>query len=538
MNIIKIPALLAVVCLLSSCADWLDVPPKDRMLEKDLFATEEGTNIALNGLYRDIVDRSLYGGHLGMTTIEMLAHFYDFPLDTYQNPHLGDRVSLGLYDYNDQVVESCFGPIWEKAYATILSINVFIANVENSSVVPEARRNIMLGEAYGLRAMLHFDLLRLFGPIYKDNPDAESIPYNRSAAVVLRTYGTASEVLELVLGDIKTASDYLSADNIVTGNTVMDDQAAVDALSAGEKAVKAYRNFRMNYYAVQLLRARVLLLRGDDEEAAELADRIIAAAIDRNRPSEQDVKAKPFAWTPFNTNIASSQNYVFYDEVIFGVDNPDLPNQWKCYFQNSTNDDYLAAESNLLRNMYDIGDIAFSRIADVRKLQWAVSSTEMGSIGSPEPYYFSRKYNNYSYTTPLAVKLRNMQALMRISELYYIKAEACLNRDDVPGAIDAINAVLGRRGLQVSTGDYSSQTQLPLDATREEAEFMLEREYYREFFLEGQTFFFLKRNKKDRVITGNTIAGFGTNGYITFAELGRTPEDVYVVPVPPAESNF
>ena len=35
----------------------------------------------------------------------------------------------------------------------------------------------MKGEALGLRAFLHFDLLRLYGPISSENPNGEAIPY-------------------------------------------------------------------------------------------------------------------------------------------------------------------------------------------------------------------------------------------------------------------------------------------------------------------------------------------------------------------------
>ena len=40
--------------------------------------------------------------------------------------------------------------------------------------------NIIQGEALALRAMLHFDMLRLFGPVYSRNPEATSIPYYTS----------------------------------------------------------------------------------------------------------------------------------------------------------------------------------------------------------------------------------------------------------------------------------------------------------------------------------------------------------------------
>ena len=36
---------------------------------------------------------------------------------------------------------------------------------------------IMKGEALGLRAFLHFDLLRMFGPVFAMEPQGKAIPY-------------------------------------------------------------------------------------------------------------------------------------------------------------------------------------------------------------------------------------------------------------------------------------------------------------------------------------------------------------------------
>ena len=39
---------------------------------------------------------------------------------------------------------------------------------------------MMKGEALGLRAFLHFDLLRLYGPVYSVTPTGKAIPYRTS----------------------------------------------------------------------------------------------------------------------------------------------------------------------------------------------------------------------------------------------------------------------------------------------------------------------------------------------------------------------
>ncbi len=55
---------------------------------------------------------------------------------------------------------------------------------ESEGVLQEQEYRVLKGEMLAVRAFLHFDMLRLFGPVYKLHPEAESIPYNESSKVV------------------------------------------------------------------------------------------------------------------------------------------------------------------------------------------------------------------------------------------------------------------------------------------------------------------------------------------------------------------
>lgn len=67
-----------------------------------------------------------------------------------------------------------------------------------------------MGEAYGLRAYLHFDLFRLFGPRWEDRSNINKIlPYSRTTDMILNhvgyeedVYSTADEYLVYLLEDI------------------------------------------------------------------------------------------------------------------------------------------------------------------------------------------------------------------------------------------------------------------------------------------------------------------------------------------------
>jgi hypothetical protein len=108
---------------------------------------------------------------------------------------------------------------------------------------------------------------------------------------------------------------------------------------------------------------------------------------------------------------------------------------------------------------------------------------------------------------------------MRLPEMYYIQAETALKHDKAE-AIRLLNTVLQHRGL---TEQYYLQPDISETAIRSH----IEKEYYREFFGEGQVFFYHKRLKSTRMFKGND-SGYEEN--IT--------GDAYVVPVPKEETDI
>ena len=52
----------------SGCSDFLDVQPKDKQSEEQLFATRGGFYTAVNGIYNKLASSSLYGKNLTFKT--------------------------------------------------------------------------------------------------------------------------------------------------------------------------------------------------------------------------------------------------------------------------------------------------------------------------------------------------------------------------------------------------------------------------------------------------------------------------------------
>ena len=68
---IKIMILLTFFAVNVSCESWLDIQPVDSVSEEQLFETESGFMQALNGVYVEMNQSSLYGGELFFNAVEI-----------------------------------------------------------------------------------------------------------------------------------------------------------------------------------------------------------------------------------------------------------------------------------------------------------------------------------------------------------------------------------------------------------------------------------------------------------------------------------
>lgn len=525
----KLYKIFSLVCFISfcSCSDWLDVEPKDKVLQSAQYGSEVNINSVLNGLYRQLSDKDLYGKQLTQTTIETMGHQYWYPLTRPQDNQATAtlyRVSYFIYDE----VKSKYLNIWTQGYITIFRINDFIANVEASQgVLSEDKKNILLGEAYALRAYIHFDLFRLFGPIYKLSLNDESIPYNNSAEAVPHQNEKATDFLNLVLKDIAKAEQLLAKDPIIT-----DEDAVTETLGEG---FYKNRNRRLNYYGVLALKARVAMYKGDVSLAKETAQTVLTKSMGDKRP---------FNWAPTGQDVIDKTNYMAFTEIIFGINNQDLHSNWISLYNHTVvaDETFIASDENLRKNIFiynSESDKTYVNMQDSRAKQWKetnLSDVSLSAIGggytiSSSGVRLASHLVSHKFVEPSATQekpyVKYLQPLIRIAEMQYILAEIAIQEGDLETAKSIFNLVLEKKGL--SAGDLLGGTaENPIPVTKELLEQHLEKEYYREFYGEGQVFFFHKRRNDTKIFKGNE------GGYFYFADT----KAVYVIPIPEEETNI
>ena len=424
-----------LLCL--SCSGWLDVKPYDKISEDELFSTEDGFLKHLNGIYIELNRDMLYGSALTVEMIEIMGGSYVIGTD---NSVWGNYKDLAEYNYGTEYWRARMNETWNKAYSLILNCNLLLENLEKTDVsFTGDNYNLIKGEALALRAMLHFDMLRLFGPVYSRNPQQLSIPYYKRYSVTPNERLAASDVAGEITRDLLEARILLANDRIRT------------------EGVKEYRNLRLNYYAVAGLLARTSLYFGDRESAYSYSMEVIKAAGEG---------VFPFVDKSLVTGSPEDPDRIFSSEVIFALSHSQRNTIFKDYYDPSRIPNFVFRMDNALMSnlIYGGGALTGGNQDDYRyRVNWVAT-------GSNRYYY---KYSDMNDTGSIA---NTMIPMIRLGEMYLIAAESVTG--DVSDGLGFVNCLRAARGVAA----------LP-SLTWEN----LQYEYIRELYAEGQIFFMYKR---------------------------------------------
>lgn len=433
------------ICLalaFSSCSDWLDVQPKTNIEETDLFKNEQGFKEALTGIYIKMSTNTLYGRDLTYGFMDILAQRYE----NSQNQNADYDDASVWYTYPSTRTETYTETFWSESYNLIANLNNLIANIDERGdvITTDGYREIIKGEALGLRSFLYFDLLRMYGPIYKDNPSSASIPYrtefNRDVAKLL----PASEVIDNIISSLIEAEELL-----------VDDPMTISFPTSG--SVTGFLNSRfnrMNKYAVKAELARAYLWKGDKENAAIKAQEVIEAT--KSGGSRQ-----------FTLVTDNTQDKLFSTELIFALsmDSETFADQVESDFSITSWNYYIIMDVDRL---YEIFDTSTDGTNDIRLREGAGFTISNGAA--------TLKYSQDGLYSPV---LENTMPLIRLPEMYYILAECT---DDMSEASTLLSTVRSARGIDEVTFQSESERTT-----------QLEKEYRKEFYAEGQLWYFYKR---------------------------------------------
>ncbi|MCT4646823.1 MAG: RagB/SusD family nutrient uptake outer membrane protein [Carboxylicivirga sp.] len=430
--------LIVLPFIFSSCEEWFDVSPSSEVKADVLFSSEEGFNDALVGAYTNLTQHSLYGGNSNMLLLDVLANEY----------HNIEELGVGspyyyahLYDYNHSSVQPKINSIWSEKYSIVANCNSLLNQIDSKkSIFTSSNYQVIKAEALALRAMMHFDLLRLFGPIYDLGSDQMAIPYVDQFGVEVFPQLTAAIVIEKIVTDLSESKKLL-----------LESDPIIPDVETPSGSLLLPRTGRLNYYAVTGLLARVYLYSNDKPNALIAAKEVIESEL--------------FELADYNTvqNILESEkSRTLTKEHLFAIDKFDLEDLFDKYYDPnlvSTDNNALRFNKNIIDDeIYELGG---SITPDFRKDLWFTDIDQSTSA-----------FTKYQYG--------NDVPLLKVSEMYLIASEC--TADDTE-ALFYLNELRYHRGLE----DLS---EMSLSEINDE----IAKEYRKEFQGEGQLFYFYKRN--------------------------------------------
>lgn len=473
--------IIACTTLFASCDSWLEVKPYDQIAEGELQKSEEGYQKMLNGIYIDLNSDALYGQTLSVEMIEVMGGAYTIGTD---NSVWGNYKDLSSYQYNTEYWRDRLDQTWNKAYALILNCNKILETIDgNKNLFTDGSYYIIKGEALALRAMLHFDMLRLFGPVYSKDSDKKAIPYYTKQTNSPEPILTAQEVMEKITTDYEDALNYLANDPVKTEGTMMS------STEDGSSNFLRYRALRLNYYAVEALMARAYLYMGNKTEAFKYATDVIKTA---------DQNIFPFVDKNLVIGSPADPDRIFSSEVLFALTNTSRGTIHKNFFDPSRLPNYVfRMDDSMMSNLVYGGAATTGGYQDDYRYRACWMAT-----GSNRYFY---KYSDMVANGSIQ---NTMIPMVRLGEMFLIAAES--QSGDLKAGVQYVNALRRNRGV-------ASLTTLTPD--------LLKYEYIRELYGEGQLFYLYKRLNSD-IITSATSS-----------KNPKASDLIFVVPLPDTETE-
>lgn len=459
-----------------ACSDFLDEEPGSQTSITEQLSSKKGVIEALNGAYASIeanvrgerfaVYADLQGGNITFTPT----------LSGNSQGKITTPINIEhLYDFQDEALNSDFASFYADSYDIINQANLILEYVKLLTDASDEEKNQITAEALTMRAYAHYLLTLIYAQNFNFTPDAShlGIIYNTVTLTDGITYParkTVKETYELIVRDL------LNALSKYTGKQLQEGPNYSYFNTINTKAVLA----------------RVYLSQNNWQKAFDTATEVLQTS---------------------NITLTSTSNYVSdwekqdsaISESLLEFSLPKDPEgiaggSMSAYYGYTSVSDYrkYVASPNLIA-LFEANDIRHQLFLE-RNLLTRISEDLQNA-----PYYFTKKFQgNTGYVA------------MRLSELYFIKAEAALRMGQTEITKENINIIKARANAN-------------LLITTENIEEELIEEKRREFAFEGHLFFDLARNQKSILRSNGCISQNCNLDY---------PSPKYVLPISQANINL
>jgi len=401
--IIKHFAIITSILLLTTgCKKYLDTPlPANTISAENAYISDNSISAVVTGNFEEVSSGDVFGGSAGSN----LAYLTSLYVDELQN--LSTSSSHNIAFYND-AIQPGDTKHWSSLYTEIFDVNSTIEGIRNSTV-NLYYKNQWLGESYFTRALLYFYLTNLYG----DVPLAITSDYATNNTLS-RT--PQSQVYQQIIADLRQAQGLLNS-----GYT--------DAYG-----VASTHRVRPNRYAATALLAKTYLYAQKWDSAATQADSVINntdsyALLSTDKVFSANGKETIWGLAPNVSSAAYEYNF-FIAGMPATIPSLNAPLDYNVF------------------GIMDTALVSAFEAGDNRYTTW-VRPVSVSGTNPAFTYYFPNKYSSP------AVNSVN-EIILRLAEIYLIRAEARAHLNDISGAQSDLNAIRTRAGLPNTTaGDQA-----------------------------------------------------------------------------------
>lgn len=441
----KINILFALICLFtfSSCEEFLDKAPTNYGDTATAVKTAKDAMSMVNG----ILSKMSGGSYLGRDMF------------LYADAKGGDMTIIsngrgydGLYLFSHATNSGAYSGFWTTGYNIIMQINSLLATIEKleKDGSTEDFDNIK-GQILTYRAMIYFDLVRLYGEPYNEDKSAWGVP------------------------DVKTVLDPLAR---VLRATVAENYATIESdLTAAQSLLdKDNANGYINYYGNLAIQARVYLAMERFDDALEVAEEIITDGDYELYTNEKWVQS----WSEQFGDESIFEIFMLDEEGDLGSSSLGGVYSRRKDYTSSIGGYYVASDYFMNRLKEDMDDV-----------RWGIMTydeTSSDRLGCCYKYLGGIKKDSngkYPGDGKASASACNIKVI-RLSEIYLIAAEAALRQTtpDAEAAADYLNEIRKRSpNLEPATAET-----ITLD--------MILDERSKELVCEGHRFWDLIRNNR------------------------------------------
>ena len=431
---------------LFSCKKTLDVEPTNQVDASTSIKTPADAQIMINGIMRSMSSADYYGRNFIL--------YGDAKGGDMTIPSQG-RGNDALYTFNHSPTSGSYSGYWSQIYFSLLQVNNLLQNIAKLETEGATGYTSYKGQALTLRAIMYFDLVRLYGMPYDVDKNAYGVPNIttplKSSEQPLRN--KVNENYAQILSDLATAAPLLA---------------------------KTKNNGFVNYYGNLATQARVYLYMKDYVNALKAAEEIITSNVYTLYSNAAWVDS----WKAQFGSESILEIGVYPLEGDLGAGSIGAYLRKKGHGGSTILGWYMASDYFLTRLKQDATDVRWGVMGEDE-----ISTTAVPRKGALYKYSGNTALAGDGKTTATAVNLK----LIRLSEIYLIAAEAALPTDATKAAT-YLNAIRKRApGLAAATA-----ATINID--------MILDERSKELFGEGHRFFDMIRLNKSITFNDEIIA--------------------------------